>query len=145
METEPYKPGRPISLLLLALSLTGLIDASYLVYKHYFHVPLVCPIFGGCDRVLNSQYAQVFGVPLAVIGVAYYFAVTVFMLWYLRAGKVRLAQIATSLVAVAFLISLGLVYLQLFVLKSICAYCMFSALTTTALFAASLPILAKSK
>ena len=33
-----------------------------------FNAPVACPIEGGCDSVLNSDYAQLFGIPLSAFG-----------------------------------------------------------------------------
>ena len=33
-----------------------------------FNAQVACPIEGGCDSVLNSDYAQLFGIPLSAFG-----------------------------------------------------------------------------
>src|SRR5918912_4308825 len=55
------------------LSLIGLGDAVYLTVKHITGGIVPCTITGGCEQVLNSSYATVGGVPLALIGAIAYF------------------------------------------------------------------------
>ena len=33
-----------------------------------FNAQVACPVEGGCDSVLNSDYAQLFGIPLSAFG-----------------------------------------------------------------------------
>src|SRR6516225_6766108 len=59
--------------LILALSLLGLFDSTYLwwVYTSPSR-PLVCFGGGGCDAVRASAYTQLWGYPLPIFGVVMY-------------------------------------------------------------------------
>src|SRR6266581_1440240 len=97
------------------LSLVGLADAIYLTVEHLTGQSLRCTIISGCSEVLSSPYAQIGSVPLAAVGAAAYF--TVFSLATLAAF--RYAFVATILkiaVAMMFLTTLWLLYLQAFVI-----------------------------
>src|SRR5215211_8625173 len=114
------------------LSLFGLADALYLTIEHVTGQSVRCTIISGCSEVLSSPYAVVAGVPLAVIGAAAYFAV--FSLATLAAFGYRLAgTLLTPLVIAMFVVSLWLIYLQAFVIREFCQYCLFSAAVTLAL------------
>ena len=114
------------------LSLVGLADALYLTVEHVTGESVRCTIISGCSEVLSSPYAIVAGVPLAAIGAAAYF--TVFSLAILAAFGYHFAKPALALlVAAMFLVSLWLVYLQAFVIREFCQYCLLSATITTAL------------
>jgi uncharacterized membrane protein len=79
--------------------------------------------------VLSSRYAVVAGFPLAAIGAAAYF--TVFSLATLAIFGYRVAgTLLTPLVAAMFFVSLWLIYLQAFVIREFCQYCLFSAAIT---------------
>jgi uncharacterized membrane protein len=114
------------------LSLVGLADALYLTIEHVTGQSVRCTILAGCSAVLSSPYAVVAGIPLAAIGAAAYFSVfslaTLAAFGYRSAGKILMV-----LVILMFLVSLWLIYLQAFVIREFCQYCLLSALITTAL------------
>ena len=114
------------------ISLIGLADALYLTIEHVTGESVRCTIISGCSAVLSSPYAVVAGVPLAAIGAAAYF--TVFSLAILSLFDYSIAaRLLTALVLVMFGVSLWLVYLQAFVIREFCQYCLLSAVITTAL------------
>jgi len=123
---------RKIYILASVLSLLGLADALYLTIEHLTGQTIRCTILSGCSEVLSSQYAVVAGIPLAAIGAAAYF--TVFSLAVLSLFGYRIAgKILTPLVIAMFFVSVWLFYLQAFVIRQFCQYCLISALITTCL------------
>ncbi|HEY0320156.1 MAG TPA: vitamin K epoxide reductase family protein [Pyrinomonadaceae bacterium] len=111
------------------VALIGLGDAIYLTVEHLSGRSAQCLITSGCSKVLSSPYANPFGVPLAIIGAAAYFSV--FSLATLAAFGYRQAgRLLTLLVAMMFLTTLLLLYLQAFVIHEFCDYCLLSALIT---------------
>lgn len=123
------------------LALAGLGDSIYLTVQHITGENLRCTIISGCSEVLGSPYAQVGPVPLAAIGALAYFAV--FSLAILAAFGYRFViPLLKIVLALMFLTTLWLLYLQAFVIKHFCQYCLLSAAITTALAAlAFLPYL----
>ena|ERR1051325_144488 len=114
------------------LSLLGLADALYLTIEHLTGESVRCTILSGCSEVLSSRYAVVAGYPLAAIGAAAYF--TVFSLATLAVFGYRAAgTLLTPLLAAMFIVSLWLIYLQAFVIRQFCQYCLFSAAITSVL------------
>jgi len=115
------------------LSLFGIADALYLTIEHVTGQSVRCTIISGCSEVLSSPYAVMAGIPLAAIGAAAYF--TVFSLAILALFGYRIAgKLLLPLVGAMFLISLWLIYLQAFVIREFCQYCLLSAAITLALF-----------
>jgi len=114
------------------LSLFGLTDALYLTIEHVTGQSVKCTIISGCSAVLSSPYAVVAGVPLAALGAAAYF--TVFSLAILTLfGYPHVATLLRVIVITMFALSVWLMYLQAFVIREFCQYCLLSALITTAL------------
>ena len=93
-----------------------------------------CTIVSGCSEVLSSSYATVGSVPLAMIGAAAYFIV--FSLAVLAAYSYKsAAKLLTVIVGLMFVTTLWLLYLQAFVIKHFCQFCLLSALVTFVLTA----------
>jgi len=131
---EPHKKFAWIYLIAALLSLIGLADALYLTVQHLTGQSLRCTIISGCSEVLSSPYAQIGSIPLAAVGAFAYF--TVFSLSILAAFKYRFARpLLAALVAVMFLMTLWLLYLQAFVIRHFCQYCLLSAAVTIVLTA----------
>lgn len=118
----------------LALGSVGLFDSTYLSFRHFSLVPGTCLIGTGCDNVLASTYSVFAGVPVAFFGVAYYLAIVVFAIAALYTKNFRFMLAAAALSVTGLFASAWFVYLQLFVIHQICAYCMISATTSLLLF-----------
>jgi len=111
------------------VSLIGLADAIYLTIEHLSGRSVRCTIVSGCSEVLSSSYATVGGMPLAMIGAAAYF--TVFTLAVLAAYSYKWAgKLLALIVGLMFITTLWLLYLQAFVIKHFCQFCLLSALVT---------------
>jgi uncharacterized membrane protein len=119
-------------LLMALLALIGLGDAIYLTVQDLTGASLRCTIVSGCSEVLSSRYAHFGSVPLASIGAAAYFAV--FSLAILAAFGYKFARpLLTLMVALMFLMTLWLLYLQALVIHHFCQYCLLSAAVTITL------------
>lgn len=129
---------------LLIIATFGLIDAVYLTVKHY-EGAINCSIISGCQEVLTSSYSEIMGIPLALMGSAYYLFLILVTLFYIDAKNKWALLILKYLPGFGFAFSLWLVYLQLFVIGSICQYCMLSAISSTILFILSLFLIKKTK
>ena len=126
--------GRATWLYTLAavLSLVGLADAIYLTVEHLTGRSVRCTIVAGCSEVLSSPYAAPGGIPLAAVGAVAYF--TAFSCATLAAFGYRRAQtLLAIIVALMFLVTLGLLFIQAFVLRAFCDYCLLSAAVTLCL------------
>ena len=126
------------------LSFIGFLDATYLTVKHYLGVPINCSLFEGCEEVTSSQYATILDVPVSLVGIGFYLLIFVLMIAYLDTKKERILYFISRLTFLGFIASLWFLYLQLFVIKAICLYCIISFTTSTLLFILSL-ILLKSR
>jgi len=118
------------------LALLGLLVSGYLaLFEMGMSQQMFCPI-GECEEVNVSPHVYLLGVPLAVLGVVAYLlilALNLVGLWWggKRSGQITLVVFFSSLLGVAF--SAYLTYLELFVLKAICSWCVVSAITVTAI------------
>ena len=131
---------------LIVTSFVGLLDSSYLLAEKLLGGTPTCFLGGGCEVVTTSSYSAVFGIPIALFGVVFYLVVLLSSLIYQDIKKRVLVKIIFALSFFAFLASLYFVYLQFFVLKALCPYCLLSAGTSTLLlvFSALLSLRVKS-
>lgn len=123
----------------------GFLDALYLAVEHFMGAIPPCSIVSGCEEVLTSSFATVGGVPLALLGALYYLSVLVLAIVFFDTKRARVLRFVAWMTTIGFFVSLGLVYLQLFVLDAICLYCMGSALSSTLLFIGGMHLLAVEK
>lgn len=127
---------------IIIVAFIGCMDAIYLTAEHYSGIGVSCVIFKGCDIVANSEYNSLFGLPVALYGVLYYFGILFVSLLYVDMGNKKFHGIFKLLnvkllplyTLIGFLMSIRFVYLQAFVIKAFCTYCLFSAFTSTLLF-----------
>ncbi len=106
------------------LSFLGYMDSSYLTILHYKNAFPPCSVTHGCETVLTSKYAMLGPIPVALLGVLYFVVLLVMIgLLFERKRKIILQGI-TILVISAFIISVGLVFIQAFVLHAFCQYCL---------------------
>jgi uncharacterized membrane protein len=85
---------------------------------------------GGCETVANSQYSDLAGINVAVLGIVGYVLLLAASL--LRGDGARVGGFALSLAGFGF--SVYLTYLELFVIDAICQWCVVSAVLMTILF-----------
>ena len=111
------------------VALAGLAIAAYLTIVHYAHADPVCAIAHGCATVQQSDYAELAGIPVALLGLLGYAAILVTLL---RDGEAwRTATAFLSLGGFGF--SAWLTYVEIWRLDAICIWCVASAVCMTLL------------
>lgn len=133
-----------IPIVLLIVAFIGFADATYLTVEHYQNKIPPCTI-GGCESVLTSQYAQVLGMPVSLLGAIYYLIVIISLFLYLDTKKELFLRIPMLLSVFGALASLGFMYVMIFVIKAFCQYCVLSALSSLTIFGFSLWSLCSSQ
>jgi uncharacterized membrane protein len=114
----------------VALALLGLAIAGYLTWVHYADLePFCVGGGGGCERVQSSRYAELAGVPVAVLGLATYAGILGAALAGGEAGRMAAAFLA--LVGAGF--SAYLTYVELVEIDALCQWCVASAAVMLAL------------
>lgn len=114
-----------------ALAIGGIGIASYLSYVHYAHQTIACGGLGSCETVNTSKYAELAGVPVALLGGVLYVVLLLVAVRWLLAGPYLAAPAAWAIALGGFLFSVYLTYLELFVINSICVWCVASAIVLT--------------
>lgn len=114
------------------VSLAGIADAAYLTVHHYTAEPVPCSLIEGCEQVLNSPYATIGGVPLAIFGLLAYFAAFSLALLTVFGNRVMWKLFGVQVVIMA-IFSAWLIYVQAALIGAFCQFCLLSALITTIL------------
>lgn len=137
---EAHLPKWVFRLILICASI-GFLDASYLSIEHLLgtlggdgSVNCIVGSSGNCNIVLQSIYAKVLGIPLSYLGLLYYTTILIIVINLHKRRDIRLWHLLQGVITFGFLTSLYLVYLQLFILYTICPYCMLSAAMSTIMF-----------
>jgi uncharacterized membrane protein len=128
---------QPLTTLLLCVA--GLGVSTYLTIAHFdTHISLSCPAGGGaidCEAVTTSPQSHLFGIPVAVLGLAFFLPMIALCLpraWRSIDRRIHLARLALSVTGVGMI--LYLISAELFVIKKICLWCSSVHLVTFLLF-----------
>ncbi len=113
------------------VALVGVAVAGYLTYVHYRPAALICTAGGGCETVQESSYAELIGIPVALLGLLGYLAVLVLVAWDSEHARTLAAAVALS--AVGFVVYL--IVLQAFVIDAWCVWCLVNDLVIVPLLA----------
>ena len=147
MKEKRSKPRPPWQEWLIPiLCLIGLGVAGYLSYIEITYVPALCGPVGECNSVQQSSYTRLWGVlPIGVLGAGGYIAILV--AWW--AGRQKWGWFSlyapVALFGMTFfgtIFSIYLTYLEPFVIKAVCIWCITSSiLMTLLLLVSTLPAL----
>lgn len=102
------------------VALAGAAVAGYLTWAHFAESSVVCVAGGGCETVQESEYAEIAGVPVALLGLIAYTVVLAFVAWDSPTARLGAAMLAL----IGLLFSLYLLALQLFVIDAVCVWCL---------------------
>jgi uncharacterized membrane protein len=117
----------------------GLAVSGYLTLERYTGGAVACVVGSGCTAVQDSEYSELAGVPVAVLGLVAYGVLLAAALLPDLPG--RLLGLFTALVGVGF--SGWLTYVELAIIEAVCSWCVASqVIIVLALAAAVLRIAA---
>lgn len=126
-QTTLRRAGGGVSFTTLIVSLLGLGVSSYLTIEHFAQSPsFACPENAtiNCVKVTTSPESHVFGIPVAVLGLAFYlFMVAANSPWGWRAPWPAVHWARLGSVAVGIVFVLYLIWAELFRINAICLYC----------------------
>ncbi|MGI8879811.1 MAG: vitamin K epoxide reductase family protein [Jatrophihabitans sp.] len=124
----------------LAVCLIGTGAAVYLTVEHFTgSKSFACPATSSinCQKVTTSQWSHMFGVPVAVIGLAYFVVLLALCTpWLWRDPRLNGLRVAGA--AVGVLTALYLVWIELFRIDAICIWCTVVHVCSVALLAITL-------
>ncbi|MCI0396658.1 MAG: vitamin K epoxide reductase family protein [Chloroflexi bacterium] len=144
-EEESGRPGRLVVAdwqvrLIQLLAVPGLLISFYLLLFHNGVLLAVCSASGwdDCGKVSgpDAPYSAIGPIPVALIGLVGY--VVIFLVAWLKDWwpwlEENVPEIMAGLTGFAFLFTLGLTGLEIFVIQAVCRYCVVSAVISVLMF-----------
>jgi uncharacterized membrane protein len=117
------------------LAVVGLGIATYLLAARLLGEPPACGPVKGCETVAASEYATLFGVPVALFGVVFSAILgAACVTWWRRADR-RALYVSYGLGLAGIIAVAYLTYLEVFVIEAICVWCAGYAATIVATWA----------
>lgn len=129
----------------IALAILGILVSIYMTVFKLTQNESMCLGNGGCSIVNNSIYSEVYGIPVAVVGVAGYASILAALLAAGRSAFLRQngVMIIFGLALAGFLFTLYLIYVEVALIHALCPFCITSQITMTLLFILSVLRLAR--
>ena len=124
----------------LILVIIGLAVSVYMTIYKATSNDALCLGSGDCSTVNASRYSEVYGIPVASVGIAGYFAMLL-LHWYERRDKFfkkNAPMMLFGLALTGFLFTVYLVYVEFAVLKAFCPFCLTSQAAMTIIFIISI-------
>ena len=124
----------------LLFSIVGFLDSIYLLIIKLTHNPLLCiEGIGDCWTVNTSRYSEVFGIPLGLLGALGYLLIGVllFIIRYNTALERGSLYTLFGVSLIGFFYSMYLTYIEIYILKAVCPFCILSAIMMTLIFTTS--------
>jgi uncharacterized membrane protein len=122
--------GRYLWLTSLIAAIVGLVDSIYLAWIKLADKTAACSNIGDCEAVNNSQYSEIGGIPIALLGAGAFLLILILLVleqrWPEQTVNIRLGIFGLSLTGTLY--SGYLTYLEIAVLRAICPFCVVSAI-----------------
>ncbi len=126
-------------LVALLAAVAALAVSGYLSVEHYDHgTSFACPHTAtiNCLKVTTSSWSVIAGIPVAVLGLAYFAVMTILIAIPVVDRRLQLLRLGSA--AVGVLMALYLVYIELFQVDAICLWCTAVHVLTLVMFGAVL-------
>ena len=127
---------RWLSRISIGLAVLGVLVSAYMTIYKLTDNQSMCLGNGGCSVVNSSIYSEVYGIPVAVIGMGGY---GVILATLLLQGRMQVLQdnaimLVFGMTLAGFVFTLYLIYVELALIHALCPFCITSQVTITILF-----------
>jgi len=131
----------------IAVSVIGIAISIYMTIFKLTNNNAMCLGNGGCSTVNASRYSEIYGIPVAVFGLVGYFAIVaaLFLEARVKIFKEYGNLLACGMALTGVLFTAYLTYLEIYVIKAICPFCVASAVAISLVFIITLIRLVRSE
>jgi uncharacterized membrane protein len=125
-----------LSQLAIIVTIIGLLVSIYMTIYKITSNDSMCIGSGDCKTVNASRYAEVYGIPVAVLGVVGYSAILAVLLLEQKPGFFQQngSLLFFGLSLTGFLFSLYLIFVEVALIKAYCPFCITSQTAMTLIF-----------
>jgi len=126
-----------ISMILVVI---GLAVSIYMTIYKATSNDALCLGSGDCSTVNASRYSEVYGIPVASVGIAGYLAILLVQ-WFERRDKFFEKNgpiLIFGMALTGFLFTVYLIYVEFAILKALCPFCLTSQAAMTIIFIISI-------
>jgi len=127
---------RWLSRISISLAVLGVLVSAYMTIYKLTDDQSMCLGNGGCSVVNSSIYSEVYGIPVAVIGMGGYGVILATLLLQGRSQFLQdnAVMLVFGLTLAGFVFTLYLIYVELALIHALCPFCITSQVTITILF-----------
>ena len=125
-----------IEIALLGLAIIGLLVSVYMTIYKITSNDSMCIGSKDCSVVNASRYSEIYGIPVAVIGLLGYAVILAVLLLERNPGffKQNGTMLLFGLSLTGFLFTLYLIFLEIALIKAYCPFCITSQVTMISIF-----------
>ena len=109
--------------ILLIIFIISLIS-SIIILSTIYGNSSFCEPSGGCNSVQNSKYGYLFGMSNSIYGIFIFLILSILTFSQMQKPKENKQLLIDSAVILGFIIAIYFIYLQIFVIKALCKYCL---------------------
>ena len=124
---------------IIILSLLGIFVSGYLTYTHFSGEPVYCGGSNSCELVNSSRFAYLGPIPVSLLGLIGYVVILLLSLIPTQEDRQWPAQLIFGVALIGVMFQLYLSYIEVFVLRAICWWCVSSQIIILLIFILSLP------
>ena len=120
----------------IVLTVLGLLVAIYMTIYKVTNNESMCIGSGGCSIVNASGYSEVYGIPVAAVGVLGYLSILAVFFLERNPGffQTNGSMLQFALTLTGFLFTVWLIFVEVALLKAYCPFCITSQVMMTLIF-----------
>jgi uncharacterized membrane protein len=124
----------------IIVSAIGIAISIYMTIFKLTDNAAMCLGNGGCSVVNASRYSEIYGIPVAVVGLGGYLAIVAALFLETRSAffKENGNLLAFGMALIGVMFTAYLTYLEIYVIKAICPFCVASAIAISMVFVLTL-------
>jgi uncharacterized membrane protein len=131
LEIKPDKKNFLLNIILFLIVINALVS-FYLYLSELENQPIICVPNSSCTKVLKSEYSQIYGMSISLLGFIYF--IFLFLLTLVAFVNKDFISAGVIFSFLGFIFSIYLIYLQFNVIKDYCVYCLIVDSVTIVIF-----------